>query len=116
MEKSYGDNLYSSKAEASEYAAAALSNAMDYTDELAITGAQMSNTATAASISNNVLTIPTVQGYQGRQGYQGPTGPQGRQGWQGPTGPQGNQGWQGPTGPQGNQRQSGMARSNGPTR
>ena len=103
---------YSTKAEASEYAAAALSNAMDYTDELAITGAQMSNTATTPSISNNMLTIPTVAGNQGRQGYQGPTGPQGNQGWQGPTGPkgsQGNQGWQGkqgyqgPTGPQGNQ-------------
>jgi len=109
---------YATKAEASEYAAAALANAnmhtdevsgetlnsaFDYTDELAITGAVMSDVITEPSIENNILTIPTVAG---NQGYQGPTGPQGNQGvqgYQGLQGYQGRQGYQGPIGPQGNQ-------------
>ena len=97
-------NNAATKAEASEYAAAALANAKSYVDLLSavtVTGASMNSNASVPSVTNGVLTIPTISGPLGPTGIQGVNGPTGAQGVIGPTGARGVNGVNGPTGAQG---------------
>jgi len=113
MENEYYSTNFASKTEASEYAANALVNAMDYTDMNIITAATMSDTVVTPTITQGtrgkILTIPTVNGPTGAIG---PTGPQGPTGAKGPTGATGNTG---PTGPTGAQGPTGEEGPQGPT-
>ena len=101
----------------------------DASDAKFVSSAQMSTTASAATINNGMLTIPTVAGPMGPQGAdgkdgedgeQGPEGKQGPKGFQGPKGEdgqdgaQGEQGFQGPKGEEGYQGPKGEEGFQGP--
>lgn len=89
-----------------------INSGLTHVEDTYVASAVMSSSAKNPSVTNNVLTIPTVageRGYQGPQGpkgdlgNQGPQGPKGDLGSQGPQGPKGERGFQGPQGPVGHQ-------------
>lgn len=78
-----------------------LDNRLSGVEQTYVSSAVMSDSAQTPSVTNNVLTIPTVAGAQGPQGPQGINGGSGAQGPQGPQGVNGDNGVQGPQGPEG---------------
>lgn len=72
-----------------------------------VSSAVMSATAQTPSVTNNVLTIPTIAGAQGPQGANGTNGEEGKQGPQGANGTDGKQGPQGPQGADGTNGENG---------
>lgn len=114
MEKGYNDAAYASATKVET-----LSSTVTNINNNYISGAVLSETATAPSVKNNILTIPIKQGVQGSQGnqgtqgLQGETGKEGNQGIQGGVGKEGTQGWQGSTGPNGDKGNKGKDGSQG---
>jgi len=76
-----------------------LNSRLGAVEDAYVTGATMSSAATEPSVTNNVLTIPTVAGPMGPQGADGEKGEDGEQGPEGKQGPKGEEGFQGPEGP-----------------